>query len=88
MARQRTTFRNGKPQKAYRDNTAAKERAKSRKKWKRDISAVQVREKYGPSRRSAPVTVRHLDGMTGEWVTVGVVHQRDVRGLARGRDAG
>ena len=78
----RTTYRDGQKREAHRDKTTRREIRKAARKLNRQERAANVRAKYGPAGRSAPVTVRHLDEF-GQWVEVGTVHQRDVGALSR-----
>lgn len=53
--------------------------AAAKRKLNREEKRANVRLKYGPSGKPAPVTVRRLDGTTGEWVDVGTFDQSRIR---------
>lgn len=76
----RKKYTDGKASKTYRDTEHAKKIQRAGAKLNQQEKKANTRAKYGPSGRPAPVTVKRLDGVTGEWVEEAPVDQRSITG--------
>jgi hypothetical protein len=60
MARKRTIYRDGQEVPAHRDRQARRAQRDAKKKLDREQKAKNTRDKYGPSMKPAPVTIKTI----------------------------